>query len=78
MTTYWQAEIYKLNELYDIDFPPRLTTEEATLDALERLGDFSERERPRMSAYISQWRKVAEGQFESTGDSLEVTELAGK
>ena len=38
MRTYWQAELYRHDDIYDIDFPRRERKEDAISDARPRCG----------------------------------------
>ena len=71
MKTYWQAEIYRNNELYDIDFPRREQKLDAISDARDRLATLSARERQAATAEVSEWTE-ADGGSVNTGRSESV------
>jgi hypothetical protein len=70
---FWQAEILRRDELYDIDFPQRADKADAIQDAWERWSTFTPRERMSMEARVAEWFGLF-GSAESTGESEWVTD----
>ena len=73
MTTYWKAEVFRNGEPYDCDFQARETAAEAVEDAQNRMSDFTDRERERMSAWASEWQTDDGGETSTnTGNVVEL------
>jgi hypothetical protein len=72
METYWQAEIYKGEEVYDADFPQRATADEALWDARERMTTFSMRELRSFSGGASEWIDDGNGMATNTGRTVDL------
>ena len=70
---FWQAEILRHDELYDIDFPQRTNKADAARDAWERWSTFTPREQMSMEARIAEWFGLFDS-AESTGKSEWVTD----
>ena len=71
MTTYWQAELLKHDELYDIDFPRRETAAEALSDARDGLSRLTDSERRHITGGVAEWTGD-EDSAESTGNRIDL------
>ena len=68
--TYWQAELLKHDEPYDIDFPRRTTSAESLDDARKGLSRLTDNERRNITGGASEWIGD-EDEAESTGNWIE-------
>ena len=69
--TYWQAELLKHDEIYDIDFPRRDTADEALSDARDGLSRLTDSERRNITGAAAEWIGT-EDEAESTGNRVDL------
>ncbi len=72
MATYWKAETYEHGELADIDFPGRLTRQEAIGDAADALSSCSEAELEYTTAAIEEWTADDDGGATNNGKAQQI------
>ena len=70
MTAYWQAEIYRNGDLYDVDFPRRETERDALRDCEIALARFSDDELGAIFAQAAEYEHTDDGTVKSTGKTV--------